>query len=573
MDAMIMLVAAVVMLGPLALLVSPVVSDFVNALATGKAPKPWSKEKRVGYGIMLVLSAVLFCYMALPELSPRAGFSLWLGFAVVGIAGSLLRAGFHGLAVTAWLGASVVVTCLAMFSTSTTPAYSQAYRDLLGKPSSVALSEAFPLVDTAQAPLVSASMARAAMEKRLAELPALGSQFQVGQLAKQLYRGQLVWVAFLEYNGLTKSFVLDAAPGYVMVSASDPSDVALVQEVNGQKLALRYLENGAFLHDVARRAWLTAPTFGQTNLHPELDEDGRPYFVVTLTQRKVGMSGADAVGVLTVDAQTGDTQRYGLDNVPAWVDQVQPAALIAKQISDWGEFVNGWWNPTNEGQLRISGEVDLVYRNGQPFWVTGLTSTGSDSGVVGFIAVNARTKEALQFDLATYAESLAAQAMENVNPEKKYRATNPLPFLVEGVPTYVAALADAQGIVRAYGMANMLNHQSVATGTTLAATLRAYQARNATDRVGSALNQTGEANRVEGIVTRIAQEGRNGVAHYFLQVSTQDSTTASAIFTASSDLSPELVLTKEGDQVRLTYVDAGGRLKGLTAFDNINTGE
>jgi hypothetical protein len=41
------------------------------------------------------------------------------------------------------------------------------------------------------------------------------------------------------------------------------------------------------------------------------------------------------------------------------------------------------------------------------------------------------------------------------------------------------------------------------------------------------------------------------------------------IFTAIADISPELALTREGDTVKLTYVDSNRAVINVETFDNL----
>lgn len=69
---------------------------------------------------------------------------------------------------------------------------------------------------------------------------------------------------------------------------------------------------------------------------------------------------------------------------------------------------------------------------------------------------------------------LSQRAAEGVMPEKRYSATNALPFMVHGEPSYVMALRDGTGLARAYAVVNMRSFNIVATGETLQAAIRLY---------------------------------------------------------------------------------------------------
>lgn len=465
------------------------------------------------------------------------------------------------------LGMAVLIG--GSFLTSAEMLHAERYHALLGKELQTPLDQHLPPIDIDQAPLVSEDMAHLAMEKRLAEVPALGSQVTLGTPVKQLYRGKLVWVSFLEHRGFFKAMSNSTTPGYVMVSAVNPSEVHLVQTLQGKPLALRYLPSGWFNDNVERHAWLNGfASTGLTDFTAEIDEDGRPFYVATAYENTIGLSGADAKGVVTIDAQNGETKFYSTAQVPAWVDRVQPMEFVRDQVADRGHYVNGWLNPSDKARLRVSGHVDLVYSRERAYWMVGLTSVGRDSGLVGFMLIDSKTKEVHRFTLPAVTEDVAAKAVENVNPEKHYTATNPLPFIVEGVPTYVMALRDTQGIARAYGMVSMQNHQVLATGETLSATLRNYESKMTSNKTAADIASDVKMQALKAKVVRIASEVRGSTTHYFLVLETTEASLQEALFTGTSDLSEELVLTQAGDTVELEYAATRSRVKALTKFDN-----
>jgi hypothetical protein len=111
--------------------------------------------------------------------------------------------------------------------------------------------------------------------------------------------------------------------------------------------------------------------------------------------------------------------------------------------------LNGWPNPSDKDKLQIAGDLDVVYgTNGRAYFYRGLSSTGGDAGLVGFVMVDTRTKEVTRYNLQGVTAAIAQATAEGVFPEKKYTATNPLPFMVEGRASYVMALRDGTGIAR-----------------------------------------------------------------------------------------------------------------------------
>lgn len=445
------------------------------------------------------------------------------------------------------------------------------YAALLGPQTEAEFSATLPPIDIEQAPLVSYDMAVRAMEKRLAEVPGLGSQVHIGSPVKQIVNGHLLWVSFLHHQSMVKWFINGTTPGYVTVSATNPSDVHLIQTLGGQPLALRYLSSAYFGDNVQRHTYRTGLAgVGMTDISPEIDDDGRPFYVASLYEHKVGFSGSDVTGVATIDVQTGDVKRYSIANMPGWIDRAQPERFMMEQLTDRGMYVHGYWNPSDKDRLRVSGDLDLVYSpEGRAYWFAGETSLSSDAGLVGFVLIDSRTKQARHFKIAAVTENVAQSVAENVNPEKHYHATNPLPFMVEDVPTYVMGLTDGQGVARAYGMVSMKNHQIVAVADTLAATLRLYEAHLSANKTQADIATSAKLVTINAVVSRVATESRGTQTTYYLVLeSPTDAELAKRIFTATSDVSEELVLTQHGDAVEVQVTETTSRIQSLVKFDN-----
>ncbi len=523
-----------------------------------------------GFSLLTLGFAWLLYYLFLPSLA-LDNIGLWLLVA-------LFLSGMTALgsrpdqpsnlllpALVAWVGFVVLsVASLPMLRASS-------YHSLLGVEQTKEFSQSLPPIDLDNAPLVSYNMAMRAAEKRLSDIPALGSQAQVGELQKQLINGRLYWVAFLEHRGFFAWMSQSTTPGYVRVSATDPSDVELVTEVKGKKLSLRYLTSAYFGDNAQRHLRFSGyATQGLTDYSAEVDEEGVPYLVASVFDRKVGGSGYDSRGVVVLDPQTGQQQFYPTASVPAWVDRVQPASMVQEQISDRLEYVNGWLNPSKKDQLAIAGELDLVYgADGQPYFYAGLTSVGRDGGLVGFMMVNTRTKEVTRYSLVGVTEPVAQNAAEGVMPEKKYVATNALPFLVDGsTPAYVMALQDGSGIARAYAVVDLRDYQRVAVADTLSAAVRQFQAKGSLDRTNVDPASAPDRRVIRGRVLRIGQEVRQGNTAYLFLLEGHPS----KLFSADPNRADDLAVTRENDVVVISTLDNAQRVLPVLAFHNVTLG-
>ena len=89
--------------------------------------------------------------------------------------------------------------------------------------------------------IVDEGMAMKLGEKKIGEIPAIGSVSQLGTFHIQSVNGELYWVAPLVHRDIIKWITnLDGTDGYVMVSATDPQDVRLVQSLDGKPIKIKY---------------------------------------------------------------------------------------------------------------------------------------------------------------------------------------------------------------------------------------------------------------------------------------------------------------------------------------------
>ncbi|MEG6585461.1 hypothetical protein [Dendrosporobacter sp. 1207_IL3150] len=438
-----------------------------------------------------------------------------------------------------------ILTSLPLF-------YSQSYRNLLGEVKESSFTSDIEPINLAQIRIVDEETARRLAEKKIGEVPALGSQVQMGELALQKIKGKLYYVAPLEHRGIFQWFSNFArgSEGLVMVSATNPQDVRLVQDVY-----IKYQMRGFIFDFLPRYLYFKGiVNYGMADFSFEVDDDLRPFWVVTLYKNKIGYAGSDAVGVVTVDAQTGAVARYSLDNIPAWIDRVQPEQMIYNQIRDWGEYINGFWNSilAKSGTLKpTSNELHLIYGNDDNvYWYTGITSLGRDESTVGFILVNSRTKEAKWYKVAGANESGARKSAEGQVQEKGYRAGYPILYNINGVPTYIAPLKDKEGLLKSIAFVSVENYNLVGVGSDIESSLRAYQ--HVLANHGNMFIPGNEAKRVQvqGKVSRFSHVVKAGESYFYLMLEGD-----SRIFVGTISTSPKLSLAKLGDSITIVIND------------------
>jgi hypothetical protein len=446
------------------------------------------------------------------------------------------------------IGNAVVLPLL----TSAPLFYSQAYRNLLGQVKESSFSKDIEPINLSQIRIVDEETARKLADKKIGEVPALGSEVQLGDLVLQKVKDKLYYVAPLEYRGFFQwlSNRDKGSKGYVMVSATNPDDVRLIQNVH-----LKYQMRGFFMDYLPRYLYFHGyVNVGLTDYSFQVDNNLRPYWVVTLYRNKVGYRGSDAIGVVTVDAQTGEIARYRLNNMPSWVNRVQPEEFIYQQIRDWGEYINGFWNSifAKTGTLEPTGrKMHLIYGNDDNvYWYTGITSSGKDKSTVGFILVNSRTKEAKWYKVAGADENSAKKSAEGQVQEKGYKAGYPVLYNIYGVPTYIAPLKDKEGLLKAVAFISVENYNLVGVGPDIESALRSYQ-----QSLSNKGNQFVPSNKVsplkiQGKIAREAYVVKNGESYFYLMLEGDK-----RIFVGTAAASPKLPLAKAGDTVTINASD------------------
>ena len=535
------------------------------------------KKSIQAYGIAAIVVAI-YCFLKLPVL--RLDFLSFISvliifFILAGIMDMMLDRGEHTSKLAKYNFAIAVVLIIfnvcAPFVTSSPILHAKAYRNLIGDVRTSKFEKDVSPVSLSEIRLVDEDMAMKLGDKKLGEDPALGSVARLGTFNIQSVKGKLYWVAPLVHRDIIKWITsLDGTSGYVMVSASNPQDVRLVQNIDNNPIKIVYQPEAYFLQDLHRHMYLKGiVNVGMTDFSFEIDDEGHPYWVTTLYEHKIGYSGADAIGVATVNASTGETKRYHIKDAPKWIDRIQPENFVVDQINDWGLYVKGFLNSviSEEGVLVPTQGTSLVYGNdGKAYWYTGITSAGGDESTIGFMLVDTRTKQAKLYKQPGATETAAMTSAEGKVQEKNYQATFPVMYNILGKPTYVMSLKDKAGLVKMVAFVSVEDYSVLGLGETKEDALRNY--REALSSKGNSIKIENDETQqtTEGAVTRINQEVENGNTFYYLTIDSDNS----KIFRATSKVSSKLPLTQIGDKVKLSYQKGEKGLVDITEFDNLN---
>jgi len=469
--------------------------------------------------------------------------------------------------VTVMVVLGLYITVLPML-TSLAVFRSDEYRDLIGKVEmGENLSKHMAPISIEKIRVVDQALANLLGDKVLGAQAALGSQVRLGTFNIQKVGTELYWVAPLLHSGFFMwQKNSQGTPGYVMVNATNERDVKLVQEIKGKKVLIKYQPEAFFFSNLERHIYFEGFfTCGLTDYSFEIDDDGNPFWVVTKYKKKIGFNGSDAVGVVIVDPQTGATKEYSIENTPAWVDRIQPDRFIETQLNDWGQYVKGYWNFSNQDKLQITESVSLVYgEDNRVYWYTGLTSVGADEATVGFVLVDTRTKKAVWYRQSGATEHAAKNSAIGKIQEKRYSASAPIPYNINGIPTYVMTLKDDGGLVKMFAMVAIEDYTIVGVGNTLRETLMAYKnAFNMTSNKLSAKNSAQKTTLIS-VVTRINNDVKNGNSFYYFTVKDY-----SNIFIGSSQISSALPVSSVGDSIEISFDSDTQGIIDISSFKNM----
>ena len=411
-------------------------------------------------------------------------------------------------------------------------------------------------VDYSEVPVIDRDSAALLGNRAMGSIPEYVSQFEVADTYSQInYQGRPVRVSPLVYADLFKwwSNRNDGIPAYVLVDM-------VTQEAKVVKLkqGIKYSESEPLARNIDRYAQLKYPNYMFDQKSFELDEDGNPWWVFPVQARTIGLfEGTTIQRVVLVNAVTGETADYPVDKCPEWVDRAYPSDLIIQQY-DWsGMYKKGWLNSWlgQQGVVRTSEgtEGNLGYNylaQGEDIYLySGVTSATADNSIVGFILVNQRTGESHYYSVAGATEDSAMGSAEGAVQNLRYTATYPLLLNVAGQPTYFMALKDGAGLVKMFAMINVEEYQSVATGSTVAATQENYLKMLASD--GKLSDEeaaaAGAEEQVSGKVASVAQAVIDGNSHFYVTLEGDD-----AIYDFALPDLIGIVRVKAGDEISFT---------------------
>lgn len=538
--------------------------------------KPIDLELHTGI-ILFVLLLFFVLYFFMPVFSFR--FLSWsnaIAFSMIPVTGiAKLRKPVKYIYI--FLAAYIIIA----FVVSLEPFRAREYRNLIGEVQTTEFSELVSPIKLDQVPTVDRAFAASLAEKKLGEDFALGSRVSLGWPTRQMVRGQLYWVVPLLHSGFFKWFtnINNGTPGYIMVSAINPQRVEFVRELEGRPISIKYQPEAFFQQDLHRHLYLNGFfTKGLGDYTFEIDDEGEPYWTVTVHNNNIGVMGPEAYGLAVVHAGTGKISYHPMrktatgwsdEKIPAWVDRVQPADFVLSQLNWWGKYVRGFWNTLfgKRDMLMVTDGYNIIYGNDErSYFYTGMSSIGNDEGTVGFMLTDTRTKATHLYKISGATEYAAQTSAEGKVQNFKYKATFPILVNINGLATYFITLKDTAGLVKQFAFVSVKDFSIVGVGETIKTARDNYQITMAGSRIGNLAEETASEIKTMGIISRIGSDIKDARTYYYISLSE----VPQRIFVASSDISSYLPLSERDDRVELEYYETQDSEISITGFHNLD---
>ena len=416
--------------------------------------------------------------------------------------------------------------------------------------------------------VVSPDVANQLAETVMGQIPAYGSQYEIGEMSLQSITGEFditdglgknyhlsfnndfIYVAPLQFRSYWKWNELNGvSQAYVIVSATNENIYHLVTAVNGQPLKMQYLQSACFDKELRRHLRYSGFMGKIADNGIQIDGSGRPYNIFAKIENQIGWSGDKVVGSLVVDMQTGEIKEYALNNTPDFIDVVQPEDLTWSLVYKRYDLIHAFIDLSDKDRLRPSDDLQVVYGQKECCYYSGLTSVGRDASTSGFILVNAKTGVGTFYKMSGIDENRAAsaiQAHEWTAKYPSYEVGKAVMYNVGGLQTYYAPIVSGRKIV-GHGFCYLKNVNVVGAGKTkeeaYAAYMRAYHMSM------QQVSLPSDGNDVAGEVLTIKKIRQEGSRYNFLFEEYEGKT-----FYAFSEIVPEVRWIDEiGTKVKVDF--------------------
>ncbi|QUI21322.1 hypothetical protein HZI73_03055 [Vallitalea pronyensis] len=365
------------------------------------------------------------------------------------------------------------------------------------------------------------------------------------------------WLFPLEHDSFFKYLKNKTIPGYIKVNATT-GDAQFIEK------EYRVAPSAYFGNDLKRVIYAQHKDIGLTDYSFEEDANGNPQWVVTAYTHKTGLSTTEVTGVVVVNPINKDVTYFEKGKQPEWIDRVASKHVFREHLEAWGKYTNGWWNPSDKGKLKSTDGIGYVFKEGNIYFYTGITSYGGDEATTGFIIYNPRTCRAYYNRISGSTEQKAMGLMEELVQNAGYAAKYPYLININGEATYLSTLKGKSGNVVGYALCSVKNYRAVAWGKTLREAQTEYNRILITE--GSATNTLSDQyNTLEKSMGTVSRVGALKDGYFLVKIENLNT-----LFVVSADQYPSIAITDKGDRVEVSYIKTEETVK-IDAIEFINT--
>ncbi|MFO1442553.1 hypothetical protein KDN24_04815 [Bacillus sp. Bva_UNVM-123] len=509
-------------------------------------------KSRVMLAALVLLVAIIFLFYYVTNLDQNLT-SLWAFAIVVTAAGAVFATGKERMlkAVLFLCSLFVGIFFLSAFLFNANDKYEQAKMEVKTE---------IEVFDETKTPAsVPPKFARNKMKKAFGQVPNT-SYYELGNLQIQKVNGEYVYIAPVEFSGFFKWINGKETPGYFTISATDSSaNPKFIKE------EMVYTPSSFFNKDVNRHIRMKYPkTIFYGDVQLEIDDDGKPYYIRSFGEYISARNGFAVKGIVMVDPKTGETTSYPLKDVPEFIDGAVAPEVVSLQNSYYGNYIHGFWNskfgkkdvklPSDEGT--VANVSPIFDQNGDMYYFTDFTSPkeGVDS-MLGYSLTNSRTGKATYYtgnQEESYMDSQGAlQIIEKKFIEKKWKGQMPVIYNFYGEASWLTPVLDSNGFLQNYFIVSAANPEISVFGTTPKEALKLY--KTALQRGGGTVDGSSKAEekQVSGTVVRFYKEKSSEFTVISILLDNRQN------FIISSENSPMAIYLREGDKVKITYLDTG----------------
>ncbi len=210
--------------------------------------------------------------------------------------------------------------------------------------------------------------------------------------------------------------------------------------------------------------------------------------------------------------------------------------------------------PTENG-IYASGQITpMMNKEGsQLLYFTDFTSGDEEQdSALGYSLINARTGQVTYYrdtKVGIMDSDGAISITAKIYPEKKWKASMPVLYNIDGVPTWIVSLMDSKGIFKKYVYVNAVDNDIVVDADAAQNALDAYRIELATKGSNNTSTDAADLEKIKGTVSRItivASEAQTVVSFLLENEKT--------IYSVTTNNSPMALFLKEGDKVEFQAV-------------------